>query len=267
MSYGSLTVSKSVGERIPLKEILLLKLQILVDYLFFPVVGIATVFFFRFIHKSNIRNHKEIRRQFQDITRDRRPILICANHLTMFDSIFIHYALNGVLGYLKEFRLFSWNTPAVENFKSTAFLSIFTYLGKTIPIDRTGSSDHHKLVLNKVRYLLENGEICTIFPEGGRSRTGRVEPANVTYGVGNILSEMENYRVLCIYIRGDKQETHSPLPPYNDRIYMKMEIIEPETEQTGRRAARDISVQIIDKIKSMEDDYFHLREEGKLDQK
>ncbi len=193
--------------------------------------------------------------------------MICANHLTMFDSIFIQYALNGVWGYLKEFRLFSWNTPAVENFKATIFMSLFTYLGKTIPIDRQGSSDHHKLVLNKVRYLMEHGHICTIFPEGGRSRTGKIEVENVTYGVGNILSEMEDYRVLCIYLRGSRQEKHSPLPPYNDSIYMKMETIEPRSEQSGRRAARDISVQIITRLKEMEDEYFLERSEKHSDRK
>lgn len=260
-----MTVEKNVRERIPGKEIFLLKLQILIDYLLFPIVGFATVCFFKCIHKAKIRHHKNIRRQFRELTRDKRPILICANHLTMFDSIFIHYALGGIIDYLKEFRLFSWNTPAVESFKSTPFMSIFTYLGKTIPIDRAGTSDHHKLVLNKVRYLLESGEVCTIFPEGGRSRTGQVDVENVTYGVGNILSEMENYRVLCIYMRGDRQVTHTVLPAYKDRIYMKMEVIEPKTEQTGRRASREISVQIINKIKEMENEYFRLVQNGNLD--
>ncbi len=248
-----------VTDRIPAKERFFLNLQIAIDWLFFPIVGISTILFFRVVQRVKIQNHDELRKAFQRIVRNKRPTLICANHLTMFDSIFIHYALGGVGSYFFDFRTFSWNTPAVEKFKTTVFMRVLTYLGKTIPIDRQGSGEHHKLVLDKIRYLMERGEVCTIFPEGGRSRTGRVDLENVTYGVGNILKDMGDFQVLCIYIRGSKQVSYTVLPPRKDTIFVRLEVLEPRTTEKGLRASRDLSLQIIQKLKEMEDDYFNSR--------
>lgn len=244
------------NQRIPSSEAIKLQIQIWIDWLFFPVVGLLTILFFKVIHRSRIYRHEEIRKRYLELTADGKPTILCSNHLTMFDSIFLHYAMGSVFRYFFNFRLFAWNVPAVENFKSTAFLSLLTYLGKTIPIDRQGASEHHKLVLNKIRYLLDRGETCNIFPEGGRSRTGRVDVENVTYGVGNILREMEDYQVICVYMRANRQETYSALPPSGDDLYVEMEAFQPETEFTGRRAARDLSVQIIEKLQQMETRYF-----------
>jgi len=245
-------------------QILGIKLQQLIDFFTFIPVGIASVFFMRFIRKNTFINIESMRERYRDITKDKKPTLICSNHLTMFDSIYIHFALNNVIGYIKHFRLFSWNVPAVESFKNSFFISLLTFLGKCIPIDRTGSSEHHKLILNKLKYLLLNGETVTMFPEGGRSRTGKLDVENVRYGAGNILQELDSYQVACIYMRGLTQKTYTTLPEKGDQIYFSIETIEPRTEQKGIRGSRDISLQIINKLKEMEDEFFRKYPESQL---
>jgi 1-acyl-sn-glycerol-3-phosphate acyltransferase len=243
-------------DRLPDRDIRSLKVQKFIDWLFFPPVGFAVVLFIRLFRANRFLNLNAMRARFKEVTASGRPTLVCSNHLTMFDSIFIHYALNNVFGYLKNFRFFSWNVPAVEKFKTNPFISLFTYLGKCVPIDRFGDSEHHKNVLNKLKYLLLNGEIVTIFPEGGRSRTGRVDIENVTYGTGNILKELKEYQVICIYMRGLHQTEHTALPKRGDDIYFAMEVIEPVSQSRGIRAAKEISTAIILKLKEMEDDFF-----------
>src|SRR6266508_4537149 len=98
--------------------------------------------------------------------------------------------------------------------------------------------------------------ICTIFPEGGRSRTGRIDPERVTYGIGQILKDYDNPLVVCLYVRGKHQTTYSYLPRRGDEIYVDLELLEPKTEATGLRKARDIARQVIFKLKEMEDRYF-----------
>jgi 1-acyl-sn-glycerol-3-phosphate acyltransferase len=171
----------------------------------------------------------------------------------MVDSMIIHHALCSVVRMFVDFRLSSWNVPAIENFKKSWILRLYTFLGKTIPIDRAGSPEHHRNVLDKLRHLVARGQICTLFPEGGRSRTGTIQIDQVTYGVGQILKDQVNPLVVCVYVRGNTQRNYSYYPARGDRIYVDAQIFEPTTPATGLRAARDLSRQVIAKLKEMED--------------
>lgn len=237
-------------------EIRALRLQALVGRAAFPVVGPTVIAYLRFVRKNRIRDRAAVRRAYRELTRTERPLVVCANHLTMFDSLFLHWALASPARYLLDFRLFAWNVPAVENFKRGLLLRALTYLGKTVPIDRGGSPEHHREVLAKLAWLAAHGQICTIFPEGGRSRTGRVEPDRVTYGVGHILKELERPLVLCVYLRGERQTTWGYLPERGDELYVALELLEPTTTATGLRAARDLSRQVAERLKQMEERYF-----------
>ncbi|MDH5655946.1 MAG: 1-acyl-sn-glycerol-3-phosphate acyltransferase, partial [Spirochaetia bacterium] len=192
----------------------------------------------------------------RELMKDKRPLMICSNHLTFIDSVIIIIATNTVMGFLRSFRTLTWNIPALEHYRGSLFLKVFAWLGKCIPIDRSGSQEHLNTVLEKMRWLLYHHNPVTIFPEGRRSRTGRVDRDSATYGVGNILKDLENPRVLCIYLRGDHQEEYSKFPVKGETFYLKMEVIEPVSESKGLRASRDLSMQIVDKIVSMEEEYF-----------
>lgn len=238
------------------REIATLKRQGLLGWFAFPLVGSAAIFYMRVVRRNRVKNLASVRRRFREITRDKRPIVICANHLTMVDSLFLHWALSSPLDYMRHFRLFAWNVPAMENFKRNLPISLLTYFTKTVAIDRAGSREHHREVLGKLGHLLRVGEIVTIFPEGGRSRTGRVEPKEVVYGVGQVLREVPDAFVVCVYARGDRQETWGRMPARGDEIQVDIETIEPKTDAKGLRATRELSRQIILKLKEMEDRYF-----------
>ena len=126
-------------------------------------------------------------------------------------------------------------------------------------MDRQGESDHHNLILAKFLYLLRRKNVCVIFPEGGRSRSGRIEPENVQYGVGRMIQELGECRVICIYQRGEKFKTLSVQPPGDDNYHIVLEAVHPRTDVQGYRGARDISRQIINKLKEMEDAWFASR--------
>jgi 1-acyl-sn-glycerol-3-phosphate acyltransferase len=207
----------------------------------------------RVLRNNRLEGVPEARRRYKAALATGRPTVICANHLTIVDSAYLHWALAPLWEYLLRFRLFPWNVAAVEHLKSTPPLVVICFLGKVLPIDRFGSDAHRKGVVDKLKWLLGHGEVCVLFPEGTRSRTGRIDPATVTYGVGQILRELDRPQVLCAYLRGSKQQQMSSLPIYGDTVKLELELIEPSTEQTGLRAVRDLSRQVIDKLKQMED--------------
>ncbi|MBI2388037.1 MAG: 1-acyl-sn-glycerol-3-phosphate acyltransferase [Deltaproteobacteria bacterium] len=232
----------------------------------------------RLVRRHRIVGLEEARATYRRALEARRPTLVCANHLTMVDSAFLHHAFASVADYLTDFRRFSWNVPAVENFTTNAALRAIVYLGKCIPIDRSGDAAHHKQVLDTIKELVSHGEVVTLFPEGGRSRTGRVEPANVTYGVGQILRDLGQGsggspdvargsgqspdgrpQVLCAYLRGERQDTWSNMPERGDTMHLRVELLEPVTQERGLRASRDLAQQVIAKLKAMEDAFFAAR--------
>lgn len=246
-------ISLSLAERA------MLRLQRIVGWATFVVVGLGSVITMRIIRNNRIDGVAEARRIYRAALASGRPTLICANHLTMVDSAYLHWAFAPLWEYLLHFRRFSWNVAALEHLTNNLALRIIVFLGKTVPLDRSGDDGHRKTVLNKIRWLVSRGEVCTLFPEGTRSRTGRIDPATVTYGIGQILRDLDRPQVLCAYLRGSKQERMSSVPIYGDRLLLKVEVLEPTTDQVGLRATRDLSRQVINKLKAMEDERLGLQ--------
>lgn len=209
-----------------------------------------------------IENIKEIRNHFREIweekQRTKSPLIICANHLTFIDSALIIWALASNFWYLFNYKAFTWNLPAGDFFKKKLHYHLTLYLTKCIFLDRKGTPAHKNAVLNLCRYLLEKGNIVLIFPEGQRSRTGIFENERLRFGVGKIITSLENAKVLCIYLRGDKQETFSNYPPKNSRFSLKMKLITPtiSEEISKKRASVEVIKEIGATIKEMENEFF-----------
>jgi len=205
-----------------------------------------------------IRDLREFRAECRRAFRDHEgPWLMCPNHLTMIDSVILTYAMTSIGTQIASYRLLPWNLPERDNFQRSIALSILCYLTKCIPVNRGGDRDELKKVLDKCTYLLERGQNLMIFPEGGRSRTGRVDTENYSYGVGRFLTEFENCRVMCLYLRGDEQAAYGTMPKPWQRFTVGVEVFEPEKPAvSGLRAQRDYAGQIIRRLAGMEEDYF-----------
>lgn len=224
--------------------------------------GGALILLMKYFRGYRIENMAEIRQAFKEIwsekARENTPLVICANHLTFIDSALIIWALASNFWYLFNYKAFTWNLPAGDFFKKKLHYHLTLYLTKCIFLDRKGTPAHKNAVLNLCRYLLEKGNIVLIFPEGQRSRTGAFDHERLRFGVGKIITSLENARVLCIYLRGDKQETFSNYPPKNSRFTVKMKLIAPtvSNEISKKRASVEAVKEIGAAIKGMENEYF-----------
>lgn len=183
---------------------------------------------------------------------DERPLLVCANHLTMVDSFLVAWALASPWTYLRRFSWLAWNVPERRNFAASRLGRIGVYLAKCVPIVRGGDRREVAGVLASLAYLLARGETVLIFPEGGRSRSGRVEAESAAYGVGRLVGDVEGCRVLCVYVRGRGQRTWSTLPRRGEVFDVVTEVYEPTTKGRGLRAAVEISRGIVAKLAEME---------------
>lgn len=243
-------------------EAFTLRLQRLVGWLCLLPIGGIIVGLMRWRAGYRVLKHREIRQQFRDIALSRQPLLVCSNHLTMIDSVILMWALASIGCYARNYRLFCWNLPAAENTKKKKSWRFITYISKCILVDRLGDAEHTNGILNTVCRLLQRGNLVMLFPEGTRSRSGRVDLESVTYGVGKILQEIPDCRVLCAYLRGEGQETYSDFPKRGEVFSVELEVIRPESSHSGLRGARDQSRQVIAKLKEMEDRHFAAFETG-----
>jgi 1-acyl-sn-glycerol-3-phosphate acyltransferase len=239
---------------------LALALQGAMDWLLAPLWVSTTALLLR-LAGYRIPRRRALRRQYRRICRTRQgPLLICANHLTMIDSALIGWALGSPWWYVTHFSAVPWNLPERRNFGASWPSRILTYVMKCLPITRGGDRAEMARTLQRFTHLLARGDVGLVFPEGGRSRTGRVETETAAYGVGRIIRALPGCQVLCVYLRGERQTTFSNLPRRGERFYVEVELMTPASPATGLRAERDLARQIVAQLAAMERRYFDGRQ-------
>ena len=236
-------------------------MQIAVARLSAPLWVPATVALMRFGFGWRIDGLAATRARFREVWDDgRTPLLICANHLTLVDSAVVAWALASPWWYLRHFSALAWNVPERRNFASSRLQRVLVYLMKCVPIERGSDRKQVAESLDRLVWLLARGEAVLIFPEGGRSRSGRIELDNQTYGVGRLAAEVPGCKVLCVYARGASQDTWSALPARGERFHVAVDVVEPASPHSGLRRSIDVSQQIVRRLAEMEKDHFDGRQ-------
>jgi len=221
----------------------------------FWVISIA--FILRVLMGYRIKDVAQVRARYRALLKESdHPLLICPNHLTMMDSAVVAWALGGSWWYLFHYSRMPWNLPEYNNYSSQLPTRLGAWLFKCIPVIRGGRREDVSRVIKRVQHLLSRGETALIFPEAGRSRSGRVEADAVAHAVGRILTSVPGCQPLCVYLRGDRQQTWSTVPARGDSFYIDFEVGELHSDHSGMRRSRDFSRQIVDRLVGMEEEYF-----------
>ncbi len=226
-----------------------------IDRVLSPLTTALTAFTLYVVFGFRIEDGESIRRTYRRIADEPGPLLICANHLTMIDSFLIGWALGHPLYYVRKFSRLSWNVPERSIFASNLPLRLFAYVFKCIPVVRGGRRAEVAKSLARVVHTLRRGETTLLFPEGGRSRSGRVDLDSAAPGVGRIYRAVPGCRVLCVYLRGRAQESFSAVPQRRDRFRVALRAMEPKTEESGLRASREVARQITKTLIEMEQSF------------
>jgi len=202
-----------------------------------------------------IRDLKRVRNEIKRMRREHDgPWIVCPNHLTMIDSLVISYGMASLADHIRHFRHILWNLPERKNFQRNPFLALLCYLLKCLPVDRGGSREGLQRLLEKCCRVLNWGQGLMIFPEGGRSRTGRVNRESFSYGVGRFVEECSGCRVMLIYLRGDGQETYGTIPRFGERFTMTAELFDPgRASGGGLRVQREYARRIVERLAAVED--------------
>ena len=121
------------------------------------------------------------------------PYLICANHRSWFDPPFVAIVIPREVGFLAK----------AELFKNPFFGKLIWALNAR-PV-RRGTVD--RSAIDHVLAHLKNNIPVVTFPEGTRSRTGKMQPPRP--GIG-MLARLAGVPVVPIYIKGSFKMSHRP---------------------------------------------------------
>ncbi len=222
-----------------------------------PLTTLSALVILRVWLRLRFEGTDELRRGYRRFRRESNaPLLVCGNHLTMIDSALIAYALGSPLWYVAHFASLPWNVPDQNTFAGKPWQRALTYIYKCLPIARGGARVKVADTLARFIHVLRRGEVGLIFPEGGRSRTGRVEVDNAAYGVGRIVKSVPGCRVLCVYLRGDAQHEYSGVPARGDTLRARVAWLEPKSDRRGLRGSLEISRQILTRLAELEREHF-----------
>jgi 1-acyl-sn-glycerol-3-phosphate acyltransferase len=233
-----------------------LDVQLAVGRLASPICVPGAIAIMRFGFRWRLRDPAPSRALYARLLADDpRPLLIAGNHLTMADSALIGWALGSTWDLLVRYRGLPWNVPEQSRVESSWLWRVLAYLMKCAPVPRGGDRREVARVLDGLGHLMRRGEVVMMFPEGGRSRSGRIDRESVAQGVGRLIKELGDCRVLCVYLRGDRQDSWSHVPAVGDAFSVATRLVEPKTDLRGMRASRDLASQVLDHLVEMEQAY------------
>jgi 1-acyl-sn-glycerol-3-phosphate acyltransferase len=236
-----------------------LALQLAVGRLAAPVWVPLAVLLMRFGFRWRLRDAGPSRALYARLLSEREPLLVVANHLTMVDSALIAWGLGSAVGHVRRYRGLPWNVPEQSRVESSWLWRVLAYLVKCVPVPRGGSRQEVARVLDRLGHLMRSGEVVLMFPEGGRSRSGRIDTQSIAHGVGRLIKEVGGCRVLCVYMRGDAQATWSTLPAAGDTFTIVTRLVEPRSDLRGVRGSRDLAAQVLGHLAAMERAYWAAR--------
>ena len=242
-----------------------LRLQRALSYVSVAVLGPILLALYRFRYRFSAHELREVRAEYRALrAANPGPMLICSNHLTLVDSIIQTVLFSSIWGYLRHPTALPWNLPEVKNYYHRWSWRLVCYLGRCIPVQRGAPRETAQLAQARMQYVLDRGDAIAIFPEGKRSRDGRVDDRDFSYGVGQLLNQIPDAKVLCVYLRVIRFGGFADFPKMGERFYMQLQMLTPESASQGLRRARDLSAQVVARIKAMEGDYFAALEAGQL---
>ncbi len=222
----------------------------------FPVLGPLIVMMIR-LRGLRVENLGAVRQKFKAlVAANPGPLLVCANHITRVDTVLIDWALASNWTWFWRFNLLPWNLPERRNYAHNPVLRLVCYLCKCVPIVRDGTTAEKKETMARLTWLLARGHSVGIFPEGTRTHTGQLDMDNFGYGIGQLATGVKDPVILCVYLRGYRQKSRTSVPLANDCLHVDLDILKPVTPHRGRRAARDISIQTMERLQAMEAIYF-----------
>jgi 1-acyl-sn-glycerol-3-phosphate acyltransferase len=154
---------------------------------------------------------------------DNRPAIIISNHQSMYD---IPAVVWGVKKYYPKF------ISKIELSRNLPSISFNLKHGKSALIDRGNGAQAVKEIFKLGRLIQENNYAACIFPEGTRSKTGKVNKF-MSAGINTLMRSAPSAIIVPFVIDGHSQlmaKGYFPLKFGQKILYTALDPVEPENQ-------------------------------------
>ncbi len=143
--------------------------------------------FGRFISSIYIRTVFRLKVHGLDNLPERKPFIICANHISMIDPMTVGISIPGHyrIKYMAKSELFK-----------NPILSMILHKLEAFPVNR---QEADFAAIKKAYRILAAGEVLGLFPEGSRSKSGEMQQA---YNGAALIAVRSGVPILPIAIKG-----------------------------------------------------------------
>lgn len=180
---------------------------------------VVTVLNFLLLNSIRLSGSRLTFRGFDKIPKG-RPIVIVSNHQSMFDIPVIVYG----------FRRFNPKfISKIELGRNLPSISYNLRMGKSALIDRSDRAQAVKEIIRVGRLIESTGEAVCIFPEGTRSKTGKMK-SFMPAGISALLRAAPSALIVPFVIDGHNRLTKYgtfPLNTFQRITYTVLDSIEP----------------------------------------
>ncbi|HEY4322357.1 MAG TPA: lysophospholipid acyltransferase family protein [Mucilaginibacter sp.] len=166
-----------------------------------------------------------------------RPIIFLANHQSMFD-------IPPLIYYLRKYH--AKFISKIELTKGIPSISFNLKYGGAANIDRNDPRQSITEIVKLANRMKENKWSAVIFPEGTRSKDGKLRPFQ-SAGVATILKKCPEALLVPIAINNSWKMTQYGYYPLNTFLRMTWEVLEP-IEPNGR-SAEELVKQAEDRVR------------------
>ena len=168
-----------------------------------------------------------------------RPVIFIANHQSMFD-------IPPMIYYLRRYH--AKFISKVELTKGIPSISYNLKVGGGANIDR---DDPRKAITELVKFatrMRDNNWSAVIFPEGTRSKNGKVKPFKTT-GVATLLKKCPNALLVPVAIKDSWKMSQYGFYPLNTFTPMTWTVLEPV--EPGQKNAEELVQEVEDRIREV----------------
>ena len=163
---------------------------------------------------------------------DNRPLIIVANHQSLYD---IPPVVHGFRKYYPKF------ISKIELAKNLPSISYNLRHGKSALIDRKHGTQAVKEIFKLGRLIEENHYAACIFPEGTRSKTGKVSNF-MTAGISTLLRAAPSAVIIPFVIDGHSQLVRKGLFPLRFGQKIRYTVLDPV--EPSNRTVEELATQI-----------------------